>query len=173
MGAGDDCLSQYSSLLPLAKSIESFDINDGDAQYLSTLRTVPYDFLYSSHCLEHLVDPWVALADWVKCVKKGGHLVVVVPDEDMYEQGVWPSKFNGDHKHTFTMYKPDGVSWSPVSVNVLDLVSYVADEAECVAVQRLESTYLHSLPTSDRRFGMDQTLGIGECGIEFVLRKYK
>jgi hypothetical protein len=44
---------------------------------------------------------------------------VIVPDEDLYEQGVWPSRFNPDHKWTFTIAKH--TSWSPVSVNLLDL----------------------------------------------------
>src|SRR5260221_7032838 len=39
----------------------------------------------------------------------------------LYEQGVFPSRFNGDHKSTFTISKAS--SWSPVSVNVLDLVT--------------------------------------------------
>ena len=162
VGSGDDSLGKYHLLFPLVKSVEAFDKEQGDAQYLSESRSVPYDFLYSSHCLEHLVDPWDALADWCNCVKVGGRLIVVVPEEDMYEQGVWPSRYNGDHKHTFTMYKSK--SWSPVSVNVLDLVSFVSDVAECVSVRKLDATY---------RSGVDgdQTLGIGECGIEFVLRK--
>ncbi len=53
-------------------------------------------------------------------VRPGGHLFFIVPDEDLYEQGVFPSRFNGDHKATFTISKTK--SWSPVSVNVLDLV---------------------------------------------------
>jgi hypothetical protein len=46
-------------------------------------------------------------------------LFVIVPDEDLYEQGFWPSRFNRDHKWTFTIAKR--ASWSPVSVNLLEL----------------------------------------------------
>ncbi|NDE18079.1 hypothetical protein EBZ80_24485, partial [bacterium] len=52
-------------------------------------------------------------------VKPGGHLFFIVPDEDLYEQGVFPSRFNPDHKATFTISKTR--SWSPRSYNVLDL----------------------------------------------------
>jgi hypothetical protein len=66
-------------------------------------------------------DPKRAVLEWWKLVKPGGHLFIIVPDEDLYEQGVFPSRFNNDHKATFTIFKPR--SWSPVSINVLDLVS--------------------------------------------------
>ena len=52
-------------------------------------------------------------------------MFVIVPDEDLYEQGYWPSLFNGDHKATFTISKER--SWSPVSVNVLDLARSLKD----------------------------------------------
>ncbi len=38
---------------------------------------------------------------------------MVVPDEDLYEQGLWPSFFSDEHKSTFRFNKRD--SWSPVS----------------------------------------------------------
>jgi len=50
-----------------------------------------FDFLHSSHCLEHVREPATALRNWIRVVRKFGHIVVMVPDEDMYEQGVWPS----------------------------------------------------------------------------------
>jgi hypothetical protein len=44
---------------------------------------------------------------------------------------VWPSYFNDDHKHTFTISKKQ--SWSPKSINVLDLVKLL--NAELVSVE--------------------------------------
>lgn len=78
-----------------------------------------FDFVYSSHCLEHMRDPRRTLLGWWQLVRPGGHLFFIVPDEDLYEQGVFPSRFNPDHKATFTISKAR--SWSPVSINVLDL----------------------------------------------------
>ena len=43
-------------------------------------------------------------------LEPGGHLIVTVPDEDLYEQGHFPSDYNRDHKWTFTIHKPK--SWS-------------------------------------------------------------
>jgi hypothetical protein len=66
-------------------------------------------------------DPRLTILDWWKLVKPGGHLFMVVPDEDLYEQGVFPSRFNDDHKATFTISKSK--SWSSKSVNILDLAN--------------------------------------------------
>ena len=48
-------------------------------------------------------------------------MVITIPDEDLYEQGVFPSRFNDDHKATFTIAKSK--SWSPKSINVFDLAN--------------------------------------------------
>ena len=82
-----------------------WDWEDGDAQYLSGVRDNSVDFIVSSHCLEHLVDPLEGLRNWIRVLKPGGHLIVTIPDEDLYEQGQWPSNNNLDHKHTFTVNK--------------------------------------------------------------------
>ncbi|MEP6620173.1 MAG: class I SAM-dependent methyltransferase [bacterium] len=107
---------------PVRSDVQRFDIDDGDAnkitQYVTDLES--FDYVFSSHCLEHMHDASVALAEWWKLVKPGGVMMVVVPDEDLYEQGYWPSLFNSDHKVSFTLSKEQ--SWSPVSRNLADLV---------------------------------------------------
>jgi SAM-dependent methyltransferase len=123
-----------------------------------------FDFVHSSHCLEHLADPYAGLAAWLRVLKSGGFLVCTVPDEDLYEQGQFPSTFNRDHKWTFTVMKT--ASWSPRSVNVVDLVASLGAECAPVKIELLDASYRYDLP----RF--DQTLTpVGECGIEFILRK--
>lgn len=64
-------------------------------------------------------EPAFTIQEWWKLVKPGGYLFFIVPDEDLYEQGVFPSRFNSDHKATFTISKVK--SWSPKSYNVYDL----------------------------------------------------
>jgi hypothetical protein len=78
-------------------------------------------------------DPYAAFKEWFSLVKPGGHLVVLVPDEDLYEQGCFPSVFNSDHQFTFTISKAR--SWSPKSVNVLDLARSVPGELVSVQLQ--------------------------------------
>lgn len=164
IGGKPDPLSLYAELFCRMASVRTWDWEDGDAQFLASLQNESIDFIHSSHCLEHLVDPIEGLRNWVRVVKAGGHLVITVPDEDLYEQGVWPSTFNADHKWTFTIFKD--ASWSPRSINVLDLVRQLGSSVEVVKIERLISTYRYALPR------YDQTLSpVGECGIELILRK--
>lgn len=164
VGSGSDGLGRWAALFPRIRSVAEFDLAHGDAQYLEGIPDDRYDFLHSSHCLEHLRDPFVGIQNWVRVVRPGGYLIALIPDEDLYEQGVWPSTFNADHKQTFTVHKSE--SWSPVSVNVTDLIRTVADSAEVLKIEVLHQTFLPDRPRSD------QTLTpMGESAIEFVLRK--
>jgi SAM-dependent methyltransferase len=164
IGGKPDPLALYREVFSRMGNVRTWDLEDGDAQYLAGVPDGSYDFVHSSHCLEHLHDPVEGLGNWLRVVKPGGHLIVTVPDEDLYEQGRFPSTFNLDHKWTFTIYKP--ASWSPKSVNVLSLVTGLGPEAQLVKAELLDATYRYELPR------YDQTVTpIGECGIEFVIRR--
>jgi SAM-dependent methyltransferase len=121
-------------------------------------------FVHSSHCLEHLADPAEGLRHWFRAVKPGGHLIVTVPDEDLYEQRQFPSTHNPDHKWSFTIWKQR--SWSARSLNVLDLLRGLGPAADLRKLALIDAAYRYALP----RF--DQTLTpVAECAIEFVVRK--
>lgn len=105
IGAGTDSIGQYTHFFPLMGKVKAWDINDGDAMLMENVANETYDFVHSSHCLEHLVDPRTGLENWIRICKKGGHLILTIPDEDLYEQGIWPSTFNTDHKWSFTIGK--------------------------------------------------------------------
>jgi SAM-dependent methyltransferase len=164
IGSGPDPLGQYVQQFPIMGSCKNWDLADGDAQYLASIADETLDFVHSSHCLEHMLDPDVAMENWIRVLKKGGHLLVMIPDEDMYEQGTFPSSFNDDHKWTFTVHKTK--SWSSKSVNLTDFLSKFSSQCDIIKIEKLDATF---------RFGMrrfDQTLTpLAECGIEFVLRK--
>ncbi len=87
-------------------------------------------------------EPENALVEWWKLVKPGGYLILIVPDEDLYEQGVFPSRFNPDNKATFTISKAKG--WSPVSINVLDLVKRLPN-SEIISLELQDNNYDRSL----------------------------
>jgi len=110
---------------PVLPDCLRFDKADGDANEASQYVSDQFDYVYSSHCLEHMHDPRKTILDWWKLVRPGGHLFIVIPDEDLYEQGVFPSRFNDDHKATFTISKSR--SWSLKSINVLDLANSLPD----------------------------------------------
>lgn len=164
IGGKPDPLLLYKELFPLINSVKTWDWEDGDAQYLEGIADGSFGFAHSSHCLEHLVDPEEGLSNWFRVVREGGYLVLTVPDEDLYEQGVFPSSFNRDHKWTFTIFKTD--SWSNRSINLLDIVRTLGPDAEPVRIEQLSANYRFDLPR------YDQTLTpVSESGIELVIRK--
>lgn len=164
IGGLPDPLALYAEFFPGISEVRTWDISDGDAQFMDGVDTESLDFVHSSHCLEHLSVPQQGLTNWFRILKPGGHLIVTVPDEDLYEQGKFPSTFNRDHKWTFTIYKEQ--SWSSHSINLIGLICGLGSGADIVKIERLTATYRDSLP----RF--DQTLTpVGEAGIEFIIRK--
>lgn len=164
IGGKPDPLGLYRELFCLMDSVRTWDLEDGDAQFLNGLADASIDFVHSSHCLEHLYDPSQGLKNWFRVVRPGGHLIFTVPDEDLYEQGTFPSTFNRDHKWTFTIWKAR--SWSAKSLNLLNLLSTLGEQMEIVKIELLHSAYRLGLPR------YDQTLTpVGESGIEIVIRK--
>jgi SAM-dependent methyltransferase len=164
IGAGPDSLNQYLDLFPMMNTVRVWDRKDGDAELMADCRDAQYDFVHSSHCLEHILDPATALKNWFRILKPGGHLIVLIPDEDMYEQGVFPSTFNPDHKWTFTVYKTS--SWSAKSHNVVQLAAALGQDADIIKIEQLTGSYRYSLKR------LDQTnTPIGEAAIEFIIRK--
>jgi SAM-dependent methyltransferase len=127
---------------PIMPSAKPFDMEDGDANEISKYVTKQFDYVFSSHCLEHMLDPSLAIAEWWKLVKQGGHLIFTVPDEDLYEQGYFPSLFNDDHKSTFTISKRE--SWSDKSYNMVDLISALPN-GELVKIELQDADYDRSL----------------------------
>lgn len=157
VGAGSDSLAKYQSLFPLCTGIDSWDKEQGDAQTLPGVADASYDHLHSSHCLEHLGSPHAALKRWVEVVRSGGHLVILIPDWTLYEHEQWPSRFNSDHKHSFTLSS----GWHPRSIYVPGIIPLSAD---ILKIELLDATFMPQVAG-------DQTLGIGECAIEVILRK--
>lgn len=124
VGCGNDPV--FSHVIP-------FDQQHGDANNITHFIHRKLDFVFSSHCLEHMHDPYHALKEWYEILKPGGYLFILVPDEDLYEQGHFPSRYNTDHKWTFTIAKEK--SWSPKSVNVVDLIKSLGGETVSIKLQ--------------------------------------
>lgn len=165
VGAGDDALGRHASLFPRCQRVDYWDRPQGDAGILFGVPEASYDFLHSSHCLEHLGDPVAALRRWCAVVKPGGHVIVMVPEWTMYEHEQWPSRYNSDHKHAFSPAL-NGIDRSvPYAPPVISLpLILVTLPASLERFTVLRETYLENGESAD------QTLGVGECAIEFVLR---
>lgn len=68
IGCGNDPLKIKNG------TVDVWDLENGDAQYLETIGNETYDFVYSSHCLEHMRDTEITLYNWSRVVKKDGYL---------------------------------------------------------------------------------------------------
>jgi SAM-dependent methyltransferase len=167
IGAGQDNIAR-ENLFPRITECETFDLDHGNAQEIARYKSPEsYDFVYSSHCLEHLHNPAEALRQWFSLVKPSGHLIVVVPDEDLYEQGVFPSRFNSDHKWTFTLFKPKCSSWSPRSANLISLITENLLDFRILLMRIADTRYDYSV------CDVDQTASWpgAEANIEVVIQK--
>jgi ubiquinone/menaquinone biosynthesis C-methylase UbiE len=65
-----------------------------DAIELRSIGDGTYDFILSSHCLEHVANPIKALIEWRRVVKDGGLMVLVLPDPE----------YTFDHKRARTTF---------------------------------------------------------------------
>jgi ADP-heptose:LPS heptosyltransferase/predicted SAM-dependent methyltransferase len=62
------------------------------------------DFVYSSHCLEH-IEAWQAtLREWWRVVKQNGFMILYLPDETLYPK-IGEEGANPDHKWDVNAYK--------------------------------------------------------------------
>jgi SAM-dependent methyltransferase len=49
---------------------------------LGRIDSAAYDFLLSSHAIEHTANPLKALGEWVRVVRPGGRFAIIVPHKD-------------------------------------------------------------------------------------------
>lgn len=101
IGCGDD---------PLTPDCDKWDITLGneDATLMRGAKENYYNTVYSSHLLEHLVNPVEAIQNWFRLVKLGGRLIISVPHRELYEKRmILPSLWNADHKHFYLAFCPE------------------------------------------------------------------
>ena len=164
IGAGPDPLGKYHQQFPLMTELKAWDVQDGDAQLMKSVSDDTFNFVHNSHCLEHMYDPYEAFENWIRICKPGGHIITTVPDEDLYEQGQWPSTFNGDHKTTWTISKHE--SWSDSSINLIEFLYQFKEKIEVLKVELINGSFIYGIQRFDQTFH-----SISECAIEFIVRK--
>jgi len=158
IGSGNDILDK--SVFPRIDSILPYDKIQGDANLCQNLADNSFDFVYSSHCLEHMNDAAGAFENWLRICKPGGYLIVAVPHEVYYEKNIWPSFFNQDHKFSFRLEKH---SMLPNSIWVQQFLSQFP--VNVIACSLLLFNFDFTL------FWEDQTTGNAVCQIEIVVQK--
>lgn len=90
--------------LPVPSVVDGWDLEQGDAQCLEGVKDGSYDAVFGSHIAEHVVHFPTALNNWSRVVREGGAVILLVPDVVLYEHLEWPSRFNADHKSSFSIW---------------------------------------------------------------------
>jgi len=144
----------------VAPNCRGWDVEDGDAHMLATLEDNSFDFVYSSHLLEHLEDPSLALKNWWRVLKPGGYLVLYIPDRDLLERKTTlPSEVSLDHKHYFLLDRDD----PPDTIGLEPLIVRILPGAEIVYRRRCDDGY--------RVDDVRKMLSEAEYSIEIVAQK--
>lgn len=143
----------------LGSNCVGWDLEHGDAQHLDGIGDGAFDFVYSSHTLEHVADASAALRNWYRVIRAGGYLILFVPDRDLYEKKTaLPSRWNPDHKRYFLLDRDE----PPDTVGLLLLIEKVLPDATVLSAHRCAGghTIVDPLMHSD-----------GEYSIEVIMQK--
>jgi SAM-dependent methyltransferase len=143
----------------IIKDAKGFDFEHGDAQYLTNISDNTYDFVYSSHTIEHLPNPDVAIKNWFRVLRPNGFLIIYAPHRDLYEKKkTLPSRFNPTHLHFFLPDKDE----EPDTIGIRRLIEKSLTNYELIYIKvcyegfSITDPYIHS---------------DGEYSIEVVLKK--
>lgn len=160
IGCGNDILKLEG------REIDGFDLPQGDAQYLMGKEDASYDFVHSSHCLEHVRDVPVTLWNWARVVKPGGAVFITVPEWTFYERRIWPSAFNGDHKQRFSIMPVD----DPAIYTTGDMAR-IGREVKLELCEVFLELDKYDFAQLASRFIVDQTLADAQAQVCYVFRK--
>lgn len=94
----------YSDDIRVHNSAIAHDKDMCDAHTMEIFEDEIFDYVYSSHVLEHLEDPCLAIFNWFRICKNQGHIIIAVPSKYRYEKKEnLPSLWNTDHKRFYTV----------------------------------------------------------------------
>lgn len=143
----------------LTDNCSGWDFEDGDAHFLKGIHDSEYDYVYSSHTLEHMRSPDLALKNWWRVLKPGGYLIIYVPDRELYEKKRYlPSRWNYNHKHFFLLDQDE----PPDTIGLLPLVERTLKNYEIVYAHECSEGHTVTDPELHSN---------GEYSLEVVLRK--
>jgi SAM-dependent methyltransferase len=130
IGCGDD---------PITSFADKWDLRIDPAHDALTMDGVPnghYDFVYSSHCLEHISNPMKALSNWWRILKPGGYLILLLPHRDLYEKKKeLPSDYNSDHKWFFLPSRGE----EPITLSLINLLNLACVLYDLIYLKLCES----------------------------------
>lgn len=167
-GKGIDIGCGKDKLIVEQGSVDAWDLSNGDAMLMEGIENETYDFVYSSHCLEHLKDVEISLFNWSRILKKDGYLYFVVPEYVLYERMTFPSLFNKDHKQTFSYYITKEQVKRNNHYHYTDIIKIIENLNMEVEISKLEDdNYDYSKGTAGDQTFLDNALS----QILFVAKK--
>ena len=136
-----------------------WDIEHGDAQTLKGIKDAEFDFVYSSHTLEHMDNAELSLKNWWRVLRPGGFLILYLPHRDLYERKMrLPSRWNTSHRRFFLLDKDE----APDTVGILPLIKRTLADFEVLEAKVCDEGY---------KVIDDTKQAEGEYSIEIVLKK--
>jgi len=137
LGCGDEKICPQATGVDWRKT-PAVDVV-GSVEDLSWVEDRSVDYIFSSHLLEHLPYPWRTLKVWLHKIRRGGYLVLYLPDRDSYgavlaRQGT----FNTEH------------FWNPSMDVAIGMILDVANE-----VGRRGDAVHQFLDVGDDRYSFD------------------
>lgn len=163
VGCGPDPIK-----LPDAR-VRGWDMEDGDAQYLSGIENNSFDAVVSAHCLEHMVNVPTAVRNWARVLKPSGHMLIYVPSWMFYERMQWPSRYNPDHKAIFDLVDPVKLPGNVPFYSMKMMEEIGTDCGLKLFSARLELDNYDLSKIWD--LNLDQTMGNALAQISFLFRK--
>ncbi|MFH1615919.1 MAG: class I SAM-dependent methyltransferase [Planctomycetota bacterium] len=143
----------------LADNCRGWDIEHGDAQMLEGIEDSEFDFVYSSHTLEHLDDAEVGLKNWWRVIKPGGYLILYLPERNLYERKKnLPSRWNNTHRRFFLLDRDE----APDTAGVIPLIQKNLFGYEIIYARVCNEGYKIPAPNKN---------STGEYSIEAVIKK--
>lgn len=138
---------------------QGWDFEHGDAQFLKGIKDESFDFVYSSHTLEHVFEVETTLKNWFRILKPNGYLILYIPHRDLYEKKKeLPSRFNPTHQRFFLIEKDD----PPNTVGILPLLNRTLNNFKVIYAKECSEGHTISDPFQHSD---------GEYSIEVVIRK--
>lgn len=146
---------------PLTETFRKWDViyGDGDATYMEGVEDNSYHTVYASHVLEHLDHPVIAIKNWYRITKPGGHLIILVPSRTLYEKKPQPpSHWNHEHKWFWLPDEDD----PPGCLNFRRIITEAIPSATIVSFEILNEGWIDVGPLQH---------SCGEYSIEAIIRK--
>lgn len=146
---------------PINEDFRKWDVifGDGDATFMEGVEDESYMTVYASHVLEHIDNPELAIQNWFRVLKPGGHLIICVPHRDLYEKKTeLPSNWNHEHKW-FWLQSEDQI---PCTKGLKSTIERAIPGVNIVAIRTLADNFISNGPVNHSS---------GEYSIEAIVRK--